>query len=590
MKSNLKTIGSLLAIGLLAINARASIILQDNFDSYATGNLTNASSFFWIGHSGASPINVVADALASAPNALQVSQALAQDVHANLTNGPYATPAGSPVGTNVLGNPVPALYASFKINVLTIPLGNAQTYFTHFESSGTFKARVFIITNGAASGTYRVAIQNAGTTVTNNIPVDLNPNTSYTLATRVVLGTGVTTLWLNPTTENSTTTTTNGTDTTSATSIATYSFRQNTGEGVINVDNLVVGTTFADVVVGSVNPPSLVIQPADNTTVFIGGTATFTNLAVGDPTIAYRWYYNTNTLMTNNTFSVSGATNIILTITNVALTQSGIYSCVSSNAAGTNVTRFATLFVNSVPVPPTITNQPASTTNNTGDTATFTVVSGGSQPLTYQWKVVPFTNTLVTNLISSATTPTLTLSNVTTSLSSNLYFVTITNQFGATNSAKAQLIVKPTPVLTIAQFRSMVDGSFAPTNTTSLFTLQGIVTTWADMTGVANTEFFMQDASGGIAVFWSGANGTTNLPPAGALVQVTGPMSSFNGLLEIAPVFANAFHSVTVISTNNPLPKAQPLVFDPNVSGYPATTKTAEIGRASCRERVCVPV
>src|SRR5439155_22487639 len=97
--------------------------------------------------------------------------------------------------------------------------------------------------------------------------------------------------------------------------------------------------------------------------------------------------------------------------------------------------------------------------------------------------------------------------------------------------------------------------TFAPTYTSWSYTITGIVTTWADMTGVANTEFYMQDASGGIVVFWSGASGTTNLPPAGALVQVTGPLNCFSGLLEIEPVFSNPLQSVTILSTNNPLPK-----------------------------------
>jgi lamin tail-like protein len=96
------------------------------------------------------------------------------------------------------------------------------------------------------------------------------------------------------------------------------------------------------------------------------------------------------------------------------------------------------------------------------------------------------------------------------------------------------------------------------------------------MTGVANTEFYMQDGTGGIAVFWSGANATSNLPPAGALVKVTGPLSSFSGLLEIAPVFTNALHSVTVLSTNNPLPTAQPLPFDPNITSDVVTMRKME--------------
>lgn len=565
MKSNLKKIGSLLVLCLLALGARASIQFQDTFGTYPDGDLTNAAvgGAKWSITSGggtAGPMSVLAGKVNN-------SQTRGQDCQAFLSVSNAAVDI-----TNIL-------YVSFTINDTILPTGNNGYYFTHFNGS-TFKGRIYALTNGAAVGTFRLGIGNGSGTQT-NLPTDLSTGTDYRVVARLLLnnagGSSVSTLWVNPAGESAT-----GVSDTNVSApgyITTYNFRQpgSTAAGVttLTVTNLIVGTTFADVVPGSVNPPIVLIQPQDNTTVFAAGSVTFSNLAAGDATISYRWYYNTNTLLTNNSFSVSGAANYVLTMTNVLVGQSGIYSCVSSNAAGTNVTRFATLLVNTVPVPPGITNQPVSITNNTGDTATFTVVAGGSSPLIYQWKVVPFTNSLVTNILTGATGPTLTLSSVTTSLSSNQYFVTITNQFGLTNSTKATLIVKPIPVVTIAALRGMVDGSFAPTNTTSLFTVQGIVTTWADMTGLANTLFYMQDASGGIAVFWSGASGITNLPPAGALVQVTGPMSSFSGLLEIAPVFTNSLHSVTIISTNNPLPKAQPLVFDPNVSGYPATAKTA---------------
>ena len=79
----LTTIGSLLAVGLLAVGTRAAVIFQDNFESYAQAALTNQTAI-WIAHSGAAPINIVADPTSASANALQVSQPLAQDVHANL--------------------------------------------------------------------------------------------------------------------------------------------------------------------------------------------------------------------------------------------------------------------------------------------------------------------------------------------------------------------------------------------------------------------------------------------------------------------------------------------------------------------------
>ena len=598
MKTTLRAIGSLLTISLLTLSARAAVLVQDNFEAYAQGPLptNNPAVNSWQGHSGnaaTGPIVVVADPTSISANALQVSKIQLQDVHANLdTNKAYADvtvtnifASGVVGGTNVIyafspSNSVNTLYSSFTINVTTVPATSSQTYFAHFYvDSSTFKGRLFLVTNGVApaSGNYRIAIQNAGSAVTNTIPVDLSPNTAYTVVTRYVLSTGGSTVWVNPTSELSGNSAT-PLDTPSTGNILAYGFRQNVGEGVVDVDNFVVGTRFADVIPGSVNPPSVLIQPAD-TNVFATSSAVFKTLASGDDTITYQWYYNTNTLVTNNAFSVSGAASNVLVLTNLTVVQSGTYSCVASNAAGTNVTRFALLAVSPSPIPPTIDTNitPTASTNFIGDTVAFTVTAHGLPAPAYQWKFVPATNTLVTNIISGATISTLTLTNISTN-SAGSYFVTITNGSGylTTNSALATLKVNPPPTLTIAQFRSMVDGSFAPTNLTAVYTIQGTVTTWTNMTSSsANCEFYIQDNTGGIAVFWSGAAPSTNLPPAGAIVRVTGPMAVFGGLIEIEPVLANALHSVTIISTNNPLPAAQPLVFDPNVTGYPGITKNA---------------
>ena len=42
----------------------------------------------------------------------------------------------------------------------------------------------------------------------------------------------------------------------------------------------------------------------------------------------------------------------------------------------------------------------------------------------------------------------------------------------------------------------------------------------------------MQDSTAGIVVFGQGRP-SSNLPPAGAIVQVTGALNSFNNLLEL---------------------------------------------------------
>jgi hypothetical protein len=343
---------------------------------------------------------------------------------------------------------------------------------------------------------------------------------------------------------------------------------------------------FKGVALAPTASPVIISQPSDVVNALVGTTVNLSVTATGGQPLSYRWYYpNLSSPLADGSSgyggNISGSGTATLQLTSVATAQSGNYQVIITNLTGpvgSIMSRVAQVSIVAAPVPPTIDANitPIGSTNFVGDSVAFSVTAHGIPSVTYQWKWIPDTNNLVTNIISGATSATLPLSNLITNQSGK-YFVTITNStaYYTTNSALAVLKINPTPVLTIAQFRSMVDGSFAPTNTTAIFTIQGTVTTWADMTGVANTEFYMQDASGGIAVYWAGASGTTNLPPAGAIVRVTGPLASFSGLLEIAPVFSNPLHSVTIISTNNPLPAAQPLPFDPNVTGAPALTKNA---------------
>jgi len=601
MKTHLKPLGTLLVFGLLAIGAQAATLFQDNFDEYSPGPLTNQSTV-WVAHSGAAPINIVADPTGGSGNALQVSQALAQDVHANLdanktyadisiTNTTYVT-NNSVITTNIAysyafsaSNSVSTLYSSYTIYVTTAPPGGSsganQTYFGHFYSTaGGFNGRVFLVTNGVATpGTFRVALQNSGTALTNTIPVDLSVNTTYTLVSRYVLSTGSNTLWLNPANETSGNRVT-PLDAVSTPNIMAYAFRQaSAGEGILDVDNLLTGTKFADVVPGSVNPPTILTQPQD-TNVFSGSGAIFSTLAAGDATLAYQWYSVTNFPTSPVTNSISGATSSVLTLTSVVTNQSGLIFAVVTNNAGTNVTRSAAFTVSPQPVSPTIDTNifPAGSTNVVGDTVTFSVVAHGLPAPAYQWKFITNSaGTLITNIVASGTGPTLTLTSVSAS-QAGTYFVTITNAvpvgYTSTNSALAVLKINPPPSVSIATLRGMVDpGTFAPTNTTSLFTTTGIVTTWTNLS-VGGCEFFMQDNSGGICVYWSGA-AVSNLPPFGAKVQVTAPLAAFNNLLELEPYYTNALESVTVISTNNQ-PTAQPLPFDPNVVNSLATMQKLE--------------
>jgi hypothetical protein len=85
-------------------------------------------------------------------------------------------------------------------------------------------------------------------------------------------------------------------------------------------------------------------------------------------------------------------------------------------------------------LPPTITTQPASQTVNSGNNASFSVVSSSASPVTYQWQ---FDNANV----PAATNAILTLSDIASGSQGN-YDVVVANPYGATTSAVAVLTVK----------------------------------------------------------------------------------------------------------------------------------------------------
>src|SRR5207249_415259 len=114
-----------------------------------------------------------------------------------------------------------------------------------------------------------------------------------------------------------------------------------------------------------------------------------------------------------------------ISIYNRPLTAAEIQAIYNAGSAGKCIT----------PTPPFILSQPANQVVTVGGSATFSVVAGGSQPLSYQWR---FNGANV----AGATTSSLTLNNVLLSQAGN-YLVQVTNAFGSTNSAVAVLTVNP---------------------------------------------------------------------------------------------------------------------------------------------------
>ncbi len=234
--------------------AHATGILSESF-TYPNGPLTEApASPPWLAHSAPGNGPVLAT-----NGQIRLSGANQESVHVQLPGGPYT--ADSPA----------VLFCSFRVKVTSAP-GFNGTYFAHFKDPNSlaasgFGARIWISsTNTIAggilpSGKFRFGIGN-GVLATNSsgqINTDLSLNTTNLLVTRFVPETGFATLWLNPTVEADESVLAGDPGTAGRPNpidVVAYAFRQASGEGAMLIDDLRVGTTFADVA-GANNQPVL---------------------------------------------------------------------------------------------------------------------------------------------------------------------------------------------------------------------------------------------------------------------------------------------------------------------------------------------
>ena len=313
---------------VFAITAEAVVLFSDSFD-YPDSALVTVSTNLWSHHSG----SVTGEVLVASDRVL-LSEANTEDVHALLTGQPY-TDSGT---TNIF-------YAGFKVRFTTLPAGGGA-YFTHFKDSGNgFRARVWALTGGAAPGRFRLGISSTSGSIINvTNPMDLRLNTDYIVVTRLVNSNSVSTLWLNPTAETDTSVSTSEGSTTFT--VAGYAYRENTGEGVLSVDNLKVGTTFADVVASgpAAELPTIVSGP-QHQTVTNGADVVFSVTAAGTPPLAYQWQFTPTSAVGVHGTNLSGAVNSNLTLAGVTFAQAGFYTVSVTNAVGSTISDSAALNV-----------------------------------------------------------------------------------------------------------------------------------------------------------------------------------------------------------------------------------------------------
>jgi pectate lyase len=205
--------------------------------------------------------------------------------------------------------------------------------------------------------------------------------------------------------------------------------------------------------------PSIDLDPQDQTVV-VGDDAQFNVQASGTLPLFYQWYTNTDTALT-------GQNNSTLTVANAGTLDAGAYSVVVSNTYGSVTSAVAQLTV-TLPVAPSISTQPQDQINVLpGASATFTVVAGGSDPLSYQWYYN--TNTPV----ADATDSILTITNVQPS-DAGSYSVVISNVAGSVTSSNAVLTVNTNGVAPV--FTTMPASQVILAGGTASFTVVAVGT------------------------------------------------------------------------------------------------------------------
>jgi len=304
---------------LSATLARAVLLLDDPFN-YSNGPLVTVSSNVWVHHSGSVTGEVTVES-----GRVFLSEANTEDVNALLAGQPYPSSGA----TNVF-------YASFTVKFTVLP-GSGGAYFAHFKDASTgFRARVWALTGGAAPGKFRLGISStSGSIISATSPTDLSLNTDYTVVTRLVNSNSISTLWINPVSESDASVSTS--ESASTLTVVSYALRENTGEGALNLDNLRVGTSFADVFPGGSGLPPSITSQSQNQTVTNGASVTFSVSASGTPPLSYQWQFTPTSDVGVQVTNLPGAASSNLTLTGVTFTQAGYYAAVVTNAAGSTI-------------------------------------------------------------------------------------------------------------------------------------------------------------------------------------------------------------------------------------------------------------
>jgi hypothetical protein len=244
-------------------------------------------------------------------------------------------------------------------------------------TAGTFTARITGYKNNNQSGDS--AAFNVSVTIVNGVPVITGEPQPVTVEagqsaslTVVATGSALTYRWIK-----------NGVEvplTTPGATSATLTFNPakttDSGDYQVRVSNSggnkLSATAKLTVNAVAVIAPTIGTPPA-NTTVAVGGSATFTVSATGGGTLAYQWSKGGSPL--------NGQTGATLTLSPVAVDSGGTYTVRVSNAGG-----FAEASADLTVAPVISAQTTGPLTAHVGDTVRLSVTAVGPAPLAYAWR------------------------------------------------------------------------------------------------------------------------------------------------------------------------------------------------------------
>jgi hypothetical protein len=178
-------------------------------------------------------------------------------------------------------------------------------------------------------------------------------------------------------------------------------------------------------VVVSVVAPTITTTPASQT-VAQGQSVSFSVVANGTAPLGYQWRLQSANL--------PGQTSSSLVIGAVTTNNAGVYDVIVSNNVGSITSAPATLTVLVLALAPTIITPPASQTVTQGFGATFTVLAGGTAPLSYYWRKG-------TTMIGGPVGPAFTIASAQLT-DAGSYSVIVSNSAGTVTSSAATLTVQ----------------------------------------------------------------------------------------------------------------------------------------------------